>query len=496
MGERGLADGVRLYWDPSTQQEDLYAQLIIGCGWRTERFRSHSVGRLITQLVLSALPPQRVRFGCGVGREAMWFAAEGEPTQVAAFLEQVCATLADLPLHRLTQEAGAVHAETRDERLTTSGVVLSRRYGLTGYGLEFCFGPGTDRIGPEIVHEHAVRHLVRDNAVLVLAGSPPDLRLPLPHGPRPERTVPALLPSAPGPHLVGAEVPVGIGLRGVGARDPVWKLAMAVLAKRIHEGARTERGLNVEVDIDAVTPGPDHAERILWCEFPGDHAGDLSGLLWRTVVELAGAGPTSGELHSALSAEMSALASSDAGMHEIMLAARLDLLGVPFLSAREWMAAAAEVTVHDIRSAMATGLESALLVVPVGAALDDVLWHGEHLPQRQIYSPGERLPEGKVFRPGIAARARSGAARRSGLALTADRIAWRDGDGDLTEIRFSDVVGMAEYDAVRTVVGFSGARIVVDPEEFPGCEEIVRELDRRVPAELRYQGSMFDRESA
>jgi hypothetical protein len=39
MGERGVADGVRLYWDPSTQQEDLYAQLIIGCGWGTERFR-------------------------------------------------------------------------------------------------------------------------------------------------------------------------------------------------------------------------------------------------------------------------------------------------------------------------------------------------------------------------------------------------------------------------------------------------------------------------
>lgn len=488
---------MRLYWDPSTQQEDLYAQLIIGCGWRAERFRSHSVGRLITQLVLSALPPQPVRFGCGVGREAMWFAAEGEPTQVAAFLEQVCATLADLPLHRLTQEAGAVHAETRDEQLTTAGVVLSRRYGLTGYGLEYCFGPGTDRIGPEIVHEHAVRHLVRDNAVLVLAGSPPDLRLPLPDGPRPDMPVHALLPASPGPRTVGAVVPVGIGLRGTCARDPVWKLAMAVLAKRIHEGARTERGLNVGIELDVATPGPDHAERILECDAAaGDHRSVLAELLWTAVVEIAGAGPTSGELHSALSAEMSALAAPDAGMHEMMLAARLDLLGLPHLSDREWMAAAADVTVQDVRSTIATALESALVVVPPGDVLDGLTWHGEPLPQQQFYVPGGRLPQGKVFRPGLAARARSAAARRSGLALTPDRIAWRDGDGDLTEIRFSDIVGMGEYDAVRTVDGLPGTRIVVDPEAFPGCEEIVRELDRRVPAELRYQGSMFDRESA
>ncbi len=355
VGERSEVDGVPVFWhqDPDTE---LYAELIIGCGERDETFRTRGVGRLIVALALSALPPLRLKLGSAVDRETLRFYAVGPPDLVTEFLEHLCRALADLPLYRLTREAGAVYAEWRTERLTTTAALLTQRYGLVGYGLEGWFGPGVDRIGPELVHEHAVRHLVRDNAVLVVGGAHrPGLRLPLPAGPRPPRSVQQPLPVAAGPKLLVADVNVGIGLRGGPVHDPTWELATTLLGRRIDRGARNERGLNVAIGMEVVAPGPDHAERILWCNAGDEHDSELASILWEAVTELAGNGPTAGELHSAFGVEMAVLDEPTAPMLETQRAAHAELFGLEFLPDREWLGTAADVTARDVGAAVDHG---------------------------------------------------------------------------------------------------------------------------------------------
>ena len=494
VGERSEVDGVPVFWhqDPDTE---LYAELIIGCGERDETFRTRGVGRLIVALALSALPPLRLKLGSAVDRETLRFYAVGPPDLVTEFLEHLCRALADLPLYRLTREAGAVYAEWRTERLTTTAALLTQRYGLVGYGLEGWFGPGVDRIGPELVHEHAVRHLVRDNAVLVVGGAHrPGLRLPLPAGPRPPRSVQQPLPVAAGPKLLVADVNVGIGLRGGPVHDPTWELATTLLGRRIDRGARNERGLNVAIGMEVVAPGPDHAERILWCNAGDEHDSELASILWEAVTELAGNGPTAGELHSAFGVEMAVLDEPTAPMLETQRAAHAELFGLEFLPDREWLGTAADVTARDVGGAVATALESALVVVPGGTSVD-VRWHGEPLPQPLRYVVGGRLPDGTVFRPGIAARARSRETRRLALVLTTDGVAVRDGDGDIFEVPFADVVGVAENGGFRTLYSRAGIEVHVDPDLYPGSADVVREIDRRVAAHLRFQVSMFGRDA-
>lgn len=181
-------DGVTTIWEQGPAP--LTGALIFGVGARHETFRKTHLDHNAT-----------------VDMDTTTFHATGRPEEVTDFLARVCRALTDLPLDRVEREAGVLDAEEGTSEHPALCWALGLRYGLTGPGLLNTSGPGAGRLTETQVRDFVATHFVRDNAVLVLTGPPPEgLSIPLPAGPRPAVSAVRASP-LPLPALLRTDVP-------------------------------------------------------------------------------------------------------------------------------------------------------------------------------------------------------------------------------------------------------------------------------------------------
>ncbi|WDZ85694.1 M16 family metallopeptidase [Micromonospora cathayae] len=478
--ERVLIDGVPVFW--ARGPEPLTAALLFGCGGRDETFRTIGITHLVEHLTMGSLPRVHHDRNASVDLDVTIFTATGRPDQVVTFLDGVCRTLADLPTDRIDKEAGVLTAEGGNYTDPTSAALYSQRLGVQGAGLAPWAGPGYDRLSAEQVRAHAARFFVAGNAALVLTGPPPaDLRLPLPPGPRPEHLLPEPMPTA-GPvwfeHVVAE---VGVSLLGTGG--PVWAQGMEVLSERLEQIARHTHGLSYEVGGDVVPLDRDRRIFTLTVDAREGQEAEVAGLLWTELRRMADEGPTGAELADRCEAARELADDPRAVEPELLDAAVRELFGMAYQDPATRLAQRSRVTPEEVRAAFREALSTAQLVVPCGVAPDlPGLAEGGCRRDRQE-------PTGRVFRPPLLAKVLTKDARGLRLILTDDGVALRDPDGDVHRIRFSEVVGVEEDGAGRTVFGLHGCQVPVDPELFKGAEAAVRAVDAAVPAALRYRRS-------
>ncbi|MEV2241848.1 insulinase family protein [Micromonospora sp. NPDC049891] len=478
--ERTEIDGVPVLW--KSGPAPLTASLVFGCGGRDETFRTIGVTHLVEHLAMSTLPRVHHDRNACVDLYTTEFMAAGRPEQLVAFLDGVCRALADLPLDRIGKEAGVLAAEGGSYVDPTVAALLTQRFGIQGLGLAPWHGPGFDRITEDQVCSYAARYFTAGNAVLVLNGPPPDgLRLPLPAGPRVEH--PVHVPrQVPGPAWCEHAVPA-VGAALLGRRDVAWSLGMAVLAERLEQIARHTHGLSYEIGGDAAQFDGDRYLYAITADAREGQEVQVARLLWDELRRMAEDGPTEREL--AEEREAAAEAYQDPRFVEVELrdAASGQLFGWPCLPTAERVALRAAVTPDDVRERFRAALASTQLVVPCGTTLDLPGLAGTNC------TTGRSLPPGRVFQPPLLAKVFAREARTARLVLCDDGVAFRDSDGDVHQVRFSEVVGVEEHGPERTVFGSQGCFINVDPELYSGAEAAVRTIDATVPAQLRYRRS-------
>ena len=469
----------------------LRAVLTFGCGVRDETFRSIGVTHLIEHLAMGTLPRLHHEHNASVDLEATRFYAAGRPDQIVSFLERICLALGNLPGERTEREAGVLTAEGGGATHPTAAAMLTRRFGTQGYGLELWTGPGYDRITPEMVSKHAAGFFVTGNAVLQLTGPPPEgLRLPLPPGARARHD--GFVPFVSRSPSWSAEPVPGVGLSLLGAAPcPAWTIGMAVLEQRLTRKARRDQGLSYEIDGEVATFSRDRFDRMIWIDARKGREAEVAGILWDTVCELAVEGPTEEEIDEEVLAFKELFADHRAVEQELDLAAHAELFGLDYHCPEDLIARMAGVTPQDIADRFREAIPTASVVVPEDCRVALTDPDGKPVGERGRSCP-RTMPVGRTWRPPMIARAISAAARRVKLVLAADGLAMCDPDGDVHQIAFADVVGMAIDGDSRVVFGRNGCVVHVDHTLFTGIDVVLAALDANVPEHLHYTPSTLN----
>jgi hypothetical protein len=187
-------DGVRILL--TDEGPGSAAVLTFGGGSRAETLDTAGITALLLDLALR--PLGRVDdLEISVDATTAQVQLPQPPDQLPQLIARICAGLAEPPLNRLGEVTGDVDPADRyvDFDLTSPlldapKALLSRMFGATGAGLlRWTFGRYPTPSATQL-REHARRHFAAGNAVLALnstaAAVLPELRLPLPPGPRVE----------------------------------------------------------------------------------------------------------------------------------------------------------------------------------------------------------------------------------------------------------------------------------------------------------------------
>jgi len=263
-------------------------------------------------------------------------------------------------------------------------------------------------------------------------------------------------------------------------------MAMWVLAERLMDRARHERGLSYDVDLCVSLVDSEQLEIAVAVDAREGLEAEVAAILWEEVRKLAADGPTDAELSHEMEGARERHADPRAVVEDLDHLARAHLFGLPVVEPEQHLERLGRVTSADVAALVTASLPTALLVVPEDTQL--------HLPgvERGGCSRSRDALVGTVYRLPLHARVVNRAARKCSLVRTAHGIGMTDEDGDVHHVPFPDVVGVLVDGDTRVVFGRSGCLITVSPDLFAGIGPLVRDIDRSVPGGLRYQVSALN----
>jgi hypothetical protein len=244
--------GVRCFW-VETGRPTLAARLMFRFGMADEAITESGWQHLLEHASLDSLGRGgRVDINGNVGLLETGFDFHGDPAGVVEHLGRLVEWLAAPRLDRLDHERGVLRAESDLRGTTPFGRALSWRYGARGPGLASYLEPGLGRATPEALADRAARVFVRDNAVLVLDGPPPEgLSIDLPPGAL--LPVPVATPVETDP--AGYEDVSGIVFSSTVPRDGDMWIGVQVLQRVLTERLRHGAGVACTRALDALRAG-------------------------------------------------------------------------------------------------------------------------------------------------------------------------------------------------------------------------------------------------
>jgi hypothetical protein len=427
-------DGVPVFTAPGPDR--VTAALIVGVGVRDETFATLGITHLVEHLVMGTLPKSHLECNAMVDVESTTFFATGRADRVAGFLAAVCEAIADPPTDRIALETGVLQAEGCAGAHPTAAVLWGARFGLAGAGLAVAGGGVPDALTEDQVRQHVRRWFVRGNAALAWHGPAPEgLRLPLPDGPRPVRTVPEARPQSAPVWTTGPTAGVGLLVRSPRATNTPLNIALDVLQERMRDLARHQRGLSYHCDAVVLDVGPGSRESALVVDAREGQEAEVARLLWEQYADLAEHGPTVAELaHSVEGCAEHAAGGDDAVAADLGRAAFAELFGLPFRPADEVLAEWRAVTPDAAAAAVRETLPAAILAAPEGVQLTGL---AGGIDRRPLCNQVPVLPAGTRFGPPLRARLRRRG--RVQLVVGEEALGHVDGDGDVHVLPWSEV---------------------------------------------------------
>jgi predicted Zn-dependent peptidase len=466
--QQTTTDGVATLWEDGPAP--LTAALMFRVGARHETFRTLQVTHLVEHLVMGSLPKSHLDCNAHVTTDTTTFVASGRPEQVADFLGRVCRALTDLPTDRLAREQGVLRAEDANGAHPALCWAAGLRYGHDGLGLLNSLGPGAGNVTEQHVRDFAVTHFVRENAVLVLTGPPPEgLRLPLPSGPRPVEP-PPVPTGLPTPALM--RVPPHAVLSFVLPRQE-WATSVArILVERVVDDVRHGRGLAYEIDFDAARVDADHTVVAVFSDGQDEHADTIAEALWDALGALAQDGPTPEELAHHLGGFTAYVEDPRASADWMEGLGYRHLYGDPLPDRATALGSLSRMTADDVRR----WAEQARATAVLGA------------PPSPDGEPLAGLPDRTEWLPDPAPGTRDGERHgRRLLSLSPRDLCVTAGPGGLSQTvrgstvagSWEDVVGVARADGLRLVHLRSGNSMLLSRRDLKNADRLLAFVDER-----------------
>lgn len=237
----------------------LRAGLVFRVGFADEPLARRGITHLVEHLVLHPLGVADYHYNGATGAEYTHFHVQGSEPEIVAFLNGVCASLRDLPMHRLPLEKELLLAEANGRSTGAAEPMARWRYGARDHGMSGYPEWGLPAISEDDLRAWVAGYFTSQNAVLWVAGDavPADLRLDLPSGTRrPAPRSSSVLPVTPAycPGSPGVVVWDTVVQRTAGAG-----VFAAVLERMMFRELRQDEGLSYTVQTDLQPVGRDRA---------------------------------------------------------------------------------------------------------------------------------------------------------------------------------------------------------------------------------------------
>lgn len=226
------------------------AGLIARVGWADEPLARAGITHLVEHLALHRQNLTDVHLNGATSDTSTHFHASGTPAELVAFLNGLCASLRDLPVHRIEAEKDILMTESSSRGSGFADHQRLERYGARGPGLAVYDSYGLAAVSAEDVLEWARTRFTRENVVVWMTteGVPDGLDLRLPAGER--RPVPEwaeITPNGPS-YFVGRSG--GMLVDAVVPRSFAAMVYARVASKALFRALRQEGGLSYTARCD------------------------------------------------------------------------------------------------------------------------------------------------------------------------------------------------------------------------------------------------------
>lgn len=465
-------DGVPVFWLPKPGPTT--ATLVFRVGYVDEPLPLRGITHLVEHLALHFKSHESNWYQSNghVARFETIFHVTGSPDEVKSFLAGVTSSLADLPAERIELEKTVLLAEERNHPRHSTKLIVSRRFGATGPGVEDYIEFGLRWLGPEAVARWCNERFNASNAAVWVSGAlPDDLKLHLVAGKKfPVPDPPELNHRTPGYYTTGRR---SVVLSMLNPRRIPWAsdIVESAVAERMRRRLRLELGLAYETSVSTFRCGRGVTEIRAFADSLGDRAEQAAAELVAIARDLAQHGHRPDELESMLSRFRRAREQPDAGLESLWDAVAVEL-GTASRSASwdDYDREVQTITPEQVADFTDAALSTAILAIPEGVPCSiegfDPLLAGNELGiigTRVFTVPG--VPSATVDYSD------------EGISLTDDK-------GVVSGIEWPDVVAAPWWnDGGRSLIGADGTELHIWPGNWQEHEGLLESIRTHVPAE-------------
>ncbi|MFD7073644.1 M16 family metallopeptidase [Nocardioides sp. NPDC059952] len=397
------------------------------------------------------------------------FHTTGTAGEVVAFLNEVCASMRDLPLGRIDTEKEILRAEAaRNGRGGIGAAMRVWRYGARGPGLSGQDEEGLFRLGTDEVTGWVNTWFTSGNAVAFLTVDevPAELSLGLPPGERrPVRLPPETLPSKPAWFRSGFD---GIVLDAMVPRTPAANVFSAVVTRVLMRELRRDQGLSYDAGCGYDRIEADTARLTIHADALEAKAGVVTSVVAEILAGMRAGRVDRADIDAIREQAARELDLPDLGA-AILPGTCIDLLlGADVMDPRD-RAAMDAVTVEDVAEVARAVWADALVAISSGHGFG-----GATRAPHQSNSAVEGTTYTSLVKEG------------NELVIGPDGVTRRTPDS-LVTVRFDDLAAIgAVADGARQLTGNDALSIAVEPTLWKGldAEIVARDIDSRVPSEM------------
>lgn len=466
-----VIDTVTVLRGPSPAPGRHAAGLVFRVGQFDETLPEHGITHMVEHLTFGGHHEARYNFNASVdGRYTQFIVESGDPADIAAYLDAVCAGLAADHAATLSRERRILRTEAASRGSAGMlGTCLAERYGARGPGILNYQEFGFERLTWEQIARWRSRWFTAANAVLWVAGElPSGLRLQLPQGQRAPIPDTAQLPVTLPAYVTGAKGGIGVSL--VTGRKPADTATLTVLKRRLTQALRHDHGLTYDVGVDMMDVDTSHAHAWLTADALPEQVPMAAHVLLSTAEALASGGASTAELAEYRSRTQEALQAPSAVPGLLQAQARAILAGQPARSGQERAERAAQVTTADIAKVAGRLRGSMLVAIPYevpavrGRMAAIAQWSPTTITGQRHQAVGGSPPTLTVSAEGVMLTVETGKNATVRYADTAALLCWNDGK--------------------RTLVGADGFTITLDPAQWAHGPSVVASVTSRIPSGL------------
>ncbi|GLW31345.1 M16 family metallopeptidase [Actinoplanes regularis] len=458
-------DGVPAVLAPTTGP--LHAGLVFRVGVADEPLPRRGVTRLVEHLALDGLGTADQQHNGMTGTEHTFFHVQGTAEEITGFLGAVCDALREPDSGRIERARERLRADESGTDPLALWRHGARDFGRTGYP-EW----GLDGLGEQELRDWIARFFNRENAALWIAGDgvPDGLKLHLPSGerqpgPEPSSALPVTPAWFAGPDN---EVAWDTTVR----REARAAIFANVLERQMFRELRQRDGISYTVRTDYQPRSGGTARIVAYADaLPEKREAALGGLAdVLAALRVGRIDPDDVATVIALTAD--GLTEADTRGGRLPGQAFNLLSGRAVTDLEEAVAEVRAVTREDVAEVAMAAYEAGLLMTPAGTRAD---WAG----YTAAPTHSESAVAGRVHR----------AVRnpRHHLVSGPDGVSHVAGE-EATTVRYDEcAVLLAWPDGARQLIGRDAIVVGVEPRVYRKADTVTREVDARVPAELRIE---------